>query len=77
MEVQILAFDRQGLLRDITTVLANDKLNVSAVNTYSNKDTHTASMSLIFEIPDIDTLSRVLARIQQLPNVIEVWRKTH
>lgn len=77
VEVQILAFDRQGLLRDITTVLANDKLNVSAVNTYSNKDTHTASMSLIFEIPDIDTLSRVLARIQQLPNVIEVWRKTH
>ena len=76
VDIEIIAFDRQGLLRDITTLLANEEINVIAVNTESKKDTNTAYMTLTAEIPDIDTLSRVLARINQLPNVTEVKRKS-
>ena len=77
VDIQIRAFDRPGLLNDITAVVANEKINVIAVNTRSNRSDHTASMYLTLEIPDIDTLSRVLARINQLPNILQVRRVAH
>ena len=76
VDIELVAFDRQGLLRDITTLLANEEINVIAVKTESKKETNTAYMVLTAEIPDIDTLSRVLARLSQLPNVTEVRRKS-
>ncbi|MFA7386332.1 MAG: GTP diphosphokinase [Thiohalobacteraceae bacterium] len=75
VEVEILAYDRAGLLRDITSVLANEKINVIGVNTYTDKADYAAHMRLTLEIRDIAELSRVLSRIGQLPNVIEVQRK--
>lgn len=75
VEIEILAFDRSGLLRDITSVLANEKVNVIGVNTYTDKTDYAAHMQLTLEIRDIGELSRVLARIGQLPNVVEVKRK--
>jgi GTP pyrophosphokinase len=63
-------------LRDVTTLLSNEDINVTAVNTQSYRDTHTASMVITAEIPNIDTLSKVLARIGQLPNVTDVRRRT-
>jgi GTP pyrophosphokinase len=76
VDVAIQAFDRRGLLRDITTLLANEGVNVTAVNTLSHQESHTADMILTVEIPDIDALSRIIARIGQLPNVTDVRRKT-
>lgn len=76
VDIQILAYDRQGLLRDITTLLANEKINVIAVNTQSQKKLSTATMVITLEIPNLDTLSRVLAKINQLPNVTEVRRSS-
>ncbi len=76
VDIQISAFDRQGLLRDITALLANEKINVIAVNTLSDKLQHIARMTLTVEIPDSHKLSQVLAQISQLPNVLEVRRRT-
>jgi len=75
VDVQITAFDRQGLLRDITSVLANDKINVIAVQTLSDKTEHVAYMTLTLEISDIDELSKMLQKLNQLPNIIEVKRE--
>jgi GTP pyrophosphokinase len=76
VDIEIQAYDRQGLLRDITTLLSNENINVTAINTQSHRDTHTASMVITAEIPNIDMLSKVLARIGQLPNVTEVRRRS-
>ena len=72
--IEIEAYDRSGLLNDVTSVLANRKLNVVSMQTQSHNDTHTASMTLTVEIGDIDQLSRLLASIRQLPNVMDVYR---
>ena len=77
VDVQITAIDRHGLLRDITGVLANDKINLLAAHTHSDHRRHVAQMELTLEIADIDELSRVLARINQLPNVMEAKRISH
>src|SRR3569832_2598399 len=77
VDVRIIAVDRHGLLRDITSVLANDKMNVIAVQTRSDKQQHLAYMTLTMEIASVADLSRVLAKDGQLPNIIEVKRETH
>lgn len=74
VDIVIRAYDRSGLLRDVTQVLLNERINVLAVNTRSNKEDNTASMLLTIEIPGLDALSRLLARISQLPNIIEARR---
>lgn len=75
VDIHITAFDRQGLLRDISAVLANEEINVIAVNTLSDKKNHTARMTITVEISDLESLSRVLNKVGQLPNVHEVWRQ--
>lgn len=76
VDVEIEAVDRHGLLIDIYSVLNNEKVNVTASNTLSEKRNHTARIDVTLEIADIDQLSRILNRISQLPNIIEVRRKS-
>jgi GTP pyrophosphokinase len=77
VEVEITAYDRPGLLRDITALLANEKINVAGVSTLTDRADRVARMTFTLEIPDLDTLSRVLALIDQVPNVTEVRRRAH
>jgi GTP pyrophosphokinase len=76
VDLQVDAFDRAGLLRDITAILADERINVIAVNTLSSRGQHTAHMSLTVEVSDIYQLSRVLSRINQVPNVTDA-RRSH
>jgi GTP pyrophosphokinase len=75
VDIIIRAYDRSGLLRDVSQMLLNEKINVLAVNTHSNKEDNTALMSLTIEIPGLDSLGRLLGRIAQLPNIIEAKRQ--
>ena len=75
IDVQIEAFDRPRLLHDITAIVANERINMSAVHVITKKKEHKALVSATLEITNIDQLSRVLALIGQLPNVVEVRRR--
>ena len=75
VEIAVEAYDRSGLLRDITSVLANEKINLNGVNTATDQHDGIARMRLTLEIADIGQLSRVLTKIGQLPNVVEARRK--
>ncbi|MEB3733499.1 ACT domain-containing protein [Halopseudomonas pachastrellae] len=61
-------------MRDVSQLLANEKINVLEVSTRTNKDDNYAAMLLTIEIPNLGMLSRLLTRISQLPNVIEARR---
>ena len=74
VDVQVRAFDRSGLLRDITTVLANEATNVIDTRMRWSDDRSLVDISLTLEVPDIDVLGKVLAKIGQLSNVIDVKR---
>ncbi|MDY6828747.1 MAG: GTP diphosphokinase [Pseudomonadota bacterium] len=74
VDILIEAIDREGLLRDVSTVLARESINVVSVNTQSHRQTHTANMKLTIEVPSFETLGRALAAISQLPNVIDARR---
>ena len=72
--VRILAYDRDGLLHDISGVMANENINMSAVNISTQKRRNMATMIATLEIHSIAQLSRVLAKIETLPNVLEARR---
>jgi GTP pyrophosphokinase len=76
VEVELTAYDRAGLLRDITSLLANEKLIVRGVSAVTDKN-QVAHMTFTLDIPNIDTLSRILALLDQIPNVMEVRRRAH
>jgi GTP pyrophosphokinase len=74
VELAILAYDRQGLLRDITQLLATEKINVLAMNTLSDLPSNTARMRCTVEITGLDALAELLAKLNGLPNVISATR---
>ena len=76
VNIYVSAFDRQGLLRDITQILTNSQLNVVAVNTQTDRSAHLAEMNFSVEVADVAQLSRALIKIEQLPNIYQVTRKS-
>jgi len=77
VNILIQAIDRHGLLSDITSTLSDDKVNVVAVNTISDKKEQTARMAVTIEIRDLQQLTRIMDKISQLRNVLEVTRGAH
>lgn len=75
VDVVIKAFDRSGLLRDVTSLLANEKAHVYALQTQSNKQENTALIHLTVEIDGLNSLSRLLNKLEQIPNVLEARRQ--
>ena len=70
--VQIKAYDRQGLMGDISTVLGNEGVNMRDINVkFSN---NMAIINIMLDIGDISQLSRLLTITESLPNVMEAYR---
>jgi GTP pyrophosphokinase len=69
----IEAWDRVGLLRDISTMVAEEHVNMVAVNTQERDDRSTL-ISLTLEIQGIDQLSRLLSKLEMIRGVISVAR---
>ncbi|HVF18533.1 MAG TPA: ACT domain-containing protein [Steroidobacteraceae bacterium] len=75
VEVNVRAFDRRGLVRDISAVLADSKINIHGMNTVTHENDGIADMNLKITVHDLQELSRVLARIQGLPNILSARRR--
>ncbi len=71
--IKIAAYDRGGLLRDVAAVVAAESVNMSSVNVTTNRNLATFLATL--EIAGTAQLSKVMDRIERLPNVIEVKRQ--
>jgi GTP pyrophosphokinase len=72
--VLIVAYDREGLMRDIGAAIADENINMSNVNISTRQ--HIATFELTLEIQDLKQLARVLSKIERLPNVVEAVRRT-
>lgn len=72
--IRIEAFDRSGLLRDISAILASERVNVVSSSTQTDAQSNMASMQMTVEVSGLNALSRLLGLIGQLPNIFEVKR---
>jgi GTP pyrophosphokinase len=76
VDIQILAGDRKGLLRDISSVFANAEIDVLGVNTQSDRRHERANMRFTAEVNDMQQLSTVIDKLAQIPDVLDVRRHT-
>ena len=74
VKVQIIAMDRQGLLRDVSTIISNERVSIVGVESHSDPSKQTMVMSITMETPNSDTLSKVIGKLLQLEDVGEVKR---
>jgi len=74
VEIRVHAFDRQGLLRDVSTTLANFDVDVVGVASSSNEAEQTADMRLTLHVSSIADLTALMAKVRQLRNVQSVER---
>ena len=74
LNIRIVASDRNGLLRDITTVLANDKISVLGVSSRTDTKRQVANIDMQIELNNVEMLSKILSRLEKLDDVIEAKR---
>ncbi len=70
--IRIQAYDRQGLMSDITNLLNDEGVNINDVKVNVNRS--LAELRLTVEVEDISQLSKVLTKLENVPNVIEAHR---
>lgn len=71
---QIIGSDRQGLLRDISTIIANERVSIVGMDSHTDKVKQTMSMNLKLEVESSELLTRVLDKLRQLDDVTQVRR---
>jgi GTP pyrophosphokinase len=73
--IVIDAYDRRGLVRDISGVLADEHISIEAMNTVTDATDNTAAVDVTVKVHGLEELSRLLARFSSLPNVIRARRR--
>jgi GTP pyrophosphokinase len=75
VDIEVHAFDRRGLVRDVSAALADEKISIQGMTTVTDKRDNIARMRIGISISGLPQLSKVLSRIAQLPNIISARRK--
>ncbi len=75
VNVAVRAYDRKGLLKDVSGVITNANAHVVAASTRMDPASGFAMMSFVLRVGDFEQLSGLLAKIQALPNVLEARRE--
>jgi len=75
VELSISAYDRRGLLRDLTDVLALERLSIDALTSSIDHDSGIAYFAVSVAVNDLEQFARVLRRLAGVPNVIEARRR--
>ncbi len=72
--IRIEAWDRVGLLRDLTTLISDEKINMDSVLTHT-RDDQTVSVLVTLRVDDVRQLSRLLQRVESLRDIFLVRRE--
>jgi len=71
--VEVVAYDREGLLREISTIIADQKVNIASIEVSTRQ--HIATLYLQLEIASNQQLTRILSKIDCIPSVVEARRR--
>ena len=74
VSIQVKAYDRAGLLRDVTGLVADEKINMQSAEAVTGMKNNMAVINATLELSNISQLTRIMTRIEHLPNVLEVRR---
>jgi GTP diphosphokinase / guanosine-3',5'-bis(diphosphate) 3'-diphosphatase len=72
--LRVEAWDREGLVRDVSSIMADEKVNITALSAVVHKD-QTATVWTTVEVPRLDRLSRIMSRLEGIRDVFNVVRE--
>lgn len=72
-EIYIKAFDRRGILNDITHIISNEKISLNGINARKSKD-NLVNINLLVEIENINSLNLLMKKLKCVPSVEEIYR---
>ena len=72
--LQIKAFDRVGLIRDITHVVSSENVNIHSLTSAEDEKTNACTVSLTVYTTGVEQLSRLFSRVETIPGVDSVFR---
>ena len=72
--VKVISSDRQGLVRDISTIVSNERVSIVGMESRSDPVKQTVAMMLNIEIANNEILGRLIGKLLQLDDVLEVKR---
>lgn len=75
VDLLIFSQDRSGLLKDITTVIVNEKISISGLNTHLDRKSQTTQIALTLDVKDREQVSRVSHVLKQIDGVMDVIRR--
>ena len=75
VKIQVSAYDRAGLVRDVASLVADAKINMLSVEALTGQKNNLAVINATLEIDDIRQLTWILTKIDRLQNVVDVRRK--
>lgn len=74
VSINIIGSDRQGLLRDISTIISNERVSIIGLESNTDHAKQSMSMGIKIEISNNEALTRLMTKLNQLDDVIEVKR---
>lgn len=74
VNIHLIGQDRQGLVRDISTIIANERVSIFGMESRTDNIKQTVAMTLKIEIANNDMLTRLLSKLLQLDDIIEAKR---
>jgi len=75
VKIHISAYDRSGLVRDIAALVADEHVNMRNIEAVTGQKDNLAVIAATLEIQDVTQLTRILTKIEHLPNIKEVYRR--
>ena len=74
LTIRVEALERGGLLKDITTMLSNEKIKVNSMNSRTDYKRQITIMDFHLDVHNVDILNRIVARVEQIKDVLRVKR---
>lgn len=75
VKIQVSAYDRSGLMRDVAALVADEHINMVSVEAITGQKDNLAIINATLEIQNAAQLTRALTKIDRLPNVVEARRR--
>lgn len=75
VKIQVSAYDRSGLVRDVAALVADEHVNMRNIEAVTGEKDNLAVITATLEIQDIAQLTRIMTKIDRLPNIQEVRRR--
>lgn len=74
VDLSVLAHERDGLVKDMLSILTHNKIPMLSVSAHAHRDENTAHVLLSLELTSLATLEQLMQKLRQIPSVISIQR---